>query len=141
MRIKMSEQFDFLWNTIKERAKTLVNPISYSTFIENLVPVDVVNKKIVLQAERAAQPLKARRFFSGDVAAGRKDGDREIGAGPAVLRAVRIHAGCGDNGRIVERERRRVLLLFDEADQPEQVRRVDGGVAFESNPPVDGIDI
>ena len=47
----MSEQFDFLWNTIKERAKTLVNPISYSTFIENLVPVDVVNKKIVLQAE------------------------------------------------------------------------------------------
>ena len=41
----MSEQFDFLWNTIRERAKTLVNPISYSTFIENLVPVDVVNKK------------------------------------------------------------------------------------------------
>ncbi len=47
----MAGQFDFLWNTIRERAKLLVNPISYSTFIENLVPVDVVNKKIVLQAE------------------------------------------------------------------------------------------
>ena len=47
----MAGQFDFLWNNIRERAKALVNPISYSTFIENLVPVDVVNKKIVLQAE------------------------------------------------------------------------------------------
>ena len=47
----MAGQFDFLWNTIRERAKALVNPISYSTFIENLVPVDVVNRKIVLQAE------------------------------------------------------------------------------------------
>ena len=47
----MAGQFDILWNTIRERAKALVNPISYSTFIENLVPVDVVNKKIVLQAE------------------------------------------------------------------------------------------
>ena len=44
-------QFDFLWDKIRERAKTLVNTISYSTFIENLVPVDVVNRKIVLQAE------------------------------------------------------------------------------------------
>lgn len=44
-------QFDFLWDKIKERAKHLVNPISYSTFIENLTPVDVVNRKIVLQAE------------------------------------------------------------------------------------------
>lgn len=44
-------QFEFLWNKIKERAKTLVNPITYSAYIEGLVPVDVVNKKIVLQAE------------------------------------------------------------------------------------------
>ncbi len=47
----MAEQFEILWNTIRERAKALVNPISYSTFIEPLVPVDIVNKKIVLQAE------------------------------------------------------------------------------------------
>ena len=47
----MAGQLDILWNTIRERAKTLINPISYSTFIENLVPIDVVNKKIVLQAE------------------------------------------------------------------------------------------
>ena len=44
-------QFEFLWNKIKERAQLLVNPISYSTFIENLVPEDVVNRKIVLKAE------------------------------------------------------------------------------------------
>ena len=46
-----STQFEFLWDKIKERAKLLINPISYSSFVENLVPVDVVNKKIVLQAE------------------------------------------------------------------------------------------
>ncbi len=44
-------QLEFLWNKITERAKKIVTPISYSAFIENLVPVDVVNKKIVLQAE------------------------------------------------------------------------------------------
>lgn len=44
-------QFEFLWNKIKERAQQLINPISYSTFIDTLVPVDVINKKIVLRAE------------------------------------------------------------------------------------------
>lgn len=43
-------QFDYLWNKVRERAKQLISSISYSTFIENLVPVDVVNKKLVLQA-------------------------------------------------------------------------------------------
>ena len=49
----MSEvsQFDFLWDKIRSRAELLVNPISYETFIKNLVPVDVVNRKIVLRAE------------------------------------------------------------------------------------------
>ena len=47
----MTAQFDFLWNKIRERAKALINPISYSTFIENLTPVDVVGKKIALRAE------------------------------------------------------------------------------------------
>ena len=49
----MSEvsQFDFLWEKIRSRAELLVNPISYETFIKNLVPVDVVNRKIVLRAE------------------------------------------------------------------------------------------
>ena len=53
----MTAQFDFLWNKIRERARALINPISYSTFIEHLVPVDVVNKKLVL---RAASELTAR---------------------------------------------------------------------------------
>ena len=47
----MTAQFDFLWNKIRERAKALINPISYSTFIESLTPVDVVGKKIALRAE------------------------------------------------------------------------------------------
>lgn len=46
-----NNQFEFLWSKIKDRAKQLINPISYSTFIEPLVPVDVVNRKIVLKAE------------------------------------------------------------------------------------------
>ncbi len=44
-------QLEYLWNKISERVKQVVSGISYSTFFENLVPVDVVNKKIVLQAE------------------------------------------------------------------------------------------
>ena len=44
-------QFAPLWNQIRETAKKIVNPISYNTFVENLTPVDVVNRKIVLKAE------------------------------------------------------------------------------------------
>ncbi len=43
-------QLEFLWDKIKERAEKLINPVSFSSFIEDLVPVDVVNKKIVLKA-------------------------------------------------------------------------------------------
>ena len=48
----MSEktQFELLWNKIKERAEKLVNPVTYSAYIEGLEPVDVINKKIVLRA-------------------------------------------------------------------------------------------
>lgn len=44
-------QFGSLWNQIRETAKKIVNPISFNTFVENLTPVDVVNRKIVLKAE------------------------------------------------------------------------------------------
>lgn len=44
-------QLNFLWNRIKERAEVLINPFSFSSFINNLTPVDTVNKKIVLQAD------------------------------------------------------------------------------------------
>ncbi len=43
-------QLEFLWSRIKERAEKLISTISFSSFIEDLVPVDVVNKKIVLKA-------------------------------------------------------------------------------------------
>ena len=44
-------QFGSLWNQIRETAKKIVSPISFNTFVENLTPVDIVNRKIVLQAE------------------------------------------------------------------------------------------
>ena len=46
-----NSQFELLWNKIKERAESMINPVVFSTFIENLVPVDIVNRKLVLQAE------------------------------------------------------------------------------------------
>ncbi len=43
-------QFEILWEKVKERARPLINPVSFDTFIEGLVPVDVVNRKLVLKA-------------------------------------------------------------------------------------------
>ncbi len=43
-------QFELLWNKIKARAEKIVNPVTYSAYIEGLEPVDVINKKIVLKA-------------------------------------------------------------------------------------------
>ena len=45
-----NSQLVFLWSKIKERAEKLINPVSFSSFIEDLEPVDVVNKKMVLKA-------------------------------------------------------------------------------------------
>ncbi len=44
-------QLEVIWNQIKERAKQIINPITFSQFIEPLVPKDIVNRKIVLQAD------------------------------------------------------------------------------------------
>ena len=44
-------QLEVMWDQIKERARKVFTPISFSTFIEPLVPQDIVNRKIVLQAE------------------------------------------------------------------------------------------
>ncbi len=54
-----NSQLEILWSKIKERAEKLITPIPYSTFIEDLKPVDVVNRKIVLQAltETAANAI------------------------------------------------------------------------------------
>ncbi len=45
-----NSQLEYLWGKIKERAEKLINPVSFSSFIEDLEPVDVVNKKLVLKA-------------------------------------------------------------------------------------------
>ena len=42
--------FDFLFNPIKEKMRELVSYITYTTFIEKLVPVDLDGRNIVLQA-------------------------------------------------------------------------------------------
>ncbi len=44
-------EYDYLWAKIRERIKQLVMPIPYGAFIENLEPVDVVNRTLVLKAE------------------------------------------------------------------------------------------
>lgn len=41
--------FDFLYNPIKEKMQELVSLINYKTYIENLVPVDVDGRYIVLE--------------------------------------------------------------------------------------------
>ena len=41
--------FDFLYNPIKAKMQELINLITYKTYIENLVPVDIDGRFIVLQ--------------------------------------------------------------------------------------------
>lgn len=41
--------FDFIYNPIKEKMRELVSPISYTSYIENLVPVDIDGRFIVLE--------------------------------------------------------------------------------------------
>lgn len=41
--------FDFIYNPIKEKMKELVHHIIYTTYIENLVPVDIDGRYIVLE--------------------------------------------------------------------------------------------
>ncbi len=43
-------QFEVLWEKIKARAEKLLTAITFTTYFEPLVPVDVINKKIVLRA-------------------------------------------------------------------------------------------
>ncbi len=43
-------QFEVLWEKVKERARPLINPVSFDAFIDGLIPVDVVNRKLVLKA-------------------------------------------------------------------------------------------
>ena len=42
-------KFDFLYNPIKEKMSELISIINYKTYIENLVPVDLDGRYIVLQ--------------------------------------------------------------------------------------------
>ena len=41
--------FDFIYDPIKQKMQELVTPITYATYIEKLIPVDVDGRFIVLQ--------------------------------------------------------------------------------------------
>ena len=44
-----NSQLEFLWNKVKQRAEKLLTHISYTSFIQELEPTNVVNKKLVLK--------------------------------------------------------------------------------------------
>lgn len=43
-------QLDFIWKQIKERAQDLIVYYSFITFIDPLIPVDIINRRIILKA-------------------------------------------------------------------------------------------
>ncbi len=43
-------QFEVLWEKIRERIEKLVTAITYDTYFKGLEPIDIINRKIVLQA-------------------------------------------------------------------------------------------
>ncbi len=111
----MSDNFELLWNTVRERARTLINPISYSTFIEHLVPVDVVNKKLVL---RAASELTARTIVKNHL---------------EKLCEAASSAGIGLTGVVVVVEGSEEFSLYEEPDALEETSvQLDPRFTFES---------
>ena len=42
-------QIDFLWKKISEKAQKLIPQMTYSAYVEPIVPVDIVSRKIVLR--------------------------------------------------------------------------------------------
>lgn len=42
-------QIDFLWSKISEKAQKLIPQMTYSAYVEPIVPVDIVSRKIVLR--------------------------------------------------------------------------------------------
>lgn len=69
--------FDFLYNPIKEKLRELVSPITYTTFIERLVPVDVDGRYIVLEA-----PTESfAKMITGKIADKMREAISETGTG------------------------------------------------------------
>ena len=52
-------QFEVLWEKIKERAEKLLTAITFTTYFEPLVPVDVINKKLILRAPGETAAVQA----------------------------------------------------------------------------------
>ncbi len=44
-----NSQLEFLWSKVKQRVEKLISPLSYTAYIQELQPTDVINKKLVLK--------------------------------------------------------------------------------------------
>jgi len=43
-------QLQFIWKQVKEKAQELISPVSFNAYIEDLEPVDLVGRKLILKA-------------------------------------------------------------------------------------------
>lgn len=59
-------QMNFLWKQIRDKAEGIIPPVSFNTFIKDLEPVDVVNRRIYLKAptELAASTIMKKHAVS-----------------------------------------------------------------------------
>ena len=74
--------FDFLFNPIKEKMRELVSYITYTTFIDKLVPVDLDGRYIVLQAPNES----LAKMITGTLADKMREAIAEAGVGVTDFR-------------------------------------------------------
>ncbi len=43
-------QLQFIWKQVKEKAQELISPVSFNAYIEDLEPIDLVGRKLILKA-------------------------------------------------------------------------------------------
>lgn len=92
-------QIELLWEKVKERAERIINPISYSTFIEKLVPVDIRDKKLVLQALTDSTAERIHMSYTEQ------------------LREAIVSAEVGLNDFVIVVEGSEIYVLKDEGDE------------------------
>ena len=96
-------QILFLWKQIRDKAEGVIPPVSFNTFIKDLEPVDVVNRRIYSQSahrpRRQHHHEKTRRSPQGS---NRKERPRHLGFPPRRGRERHLYAkrrtrGVGDD--------------------------------------------
>jgi len=76
--------FDFLYNPIKEKMKEIISPITFSTYIENLEPIDLDGKFIVLQTPSES----FAKYITGTLADKIRDSIIKADVGPTDFRLI-----------------------------------------------------